>query len=145
MKFNDFVHAIILREGSRIATVLNCPNNEPAERNIRENDRINGWFCLKLKVGQEGNRIDVTITLPPQRPVLMILGASHCGRMANIHVPTSADGDTTKNNGHYLWSRTAFIRTVASASALIPNLENCYRRYAACALRSTVIFATREL
>ena len=123
MKFNDFVHAIILRERSRIATVLNCPNNEPAERNIRENDRINGWFCLKLKVGQEGNRIDVTITLPPQRPVLMILGASHCGRMANIHVPTAMDGDTTKNNGHYLWSRTAFIRTVASAPALIPNLR----------------------
>ena len=123
MKFNDFVHAIILRERSRIATVLNCPNNEPAERNIRENDRINGWFCQKLRVGQEGNRIDVTITLPPQRPVLMILGASHCGRMANIHVPTAMDGDTTKNNGHYLWSRTAFIRTVASAPALIPNLR----------------------
>ena len=121
--FDNFVTEDILGNRGRSAINLNCPNNEPAERIIRENDRINGWFCQKLKVGREGNRIDVSITLPPHRPTLMILGASHCGRMTNIHVPTATDGDTTKNNGHYLWTRTAFIRTVASASALTPNLR----------------------
>ena len=50
-------------------------------------------------------------------------GASHCGRMANIHVLTTADRGHPKDAEHYLWMRTGFFRTVASATDLLPNLQ----------------------
>ena len=121
--YDKFIEENIIMNGKRITTALNCPNTEPAERNLKANDRMNGWFCTKFKVGQGKSKVDVTVTLPPHRPVLLILGASHCSRMANIHVPTTANNDHSKDAGHYLWLRTGFVRTVASAGDLLPIFQ----------------------
>ena len=64
---DKFIAEYIIRDGMRITTAL---NTEPAKRNMKENERIIRWFCIKFKVGHGKSKVDVMVTLPPHRPVL---------------------------------------------------------------------------
>ena len=93
--FDEYISYLstTITEVNRIAATLNNPNEEPAERMIKENERKEGFFCTKFRVGHGKNQVDVTLTLPPKKPILLIMGASHCGRMANLYIPDAAENN----------------------------------------------------
>ena len=120
--FDEYISYLstTITEVKRIAATLNNPNEEPAERMIKENERKEGFFCTKFRVGHGKNQVDVTLTLPPKKPILLIMGASHCGRMANLYIPNAAETNPTMDTGYFMWQRTGYIRTVADATSLLP-------------------------
>ena len=51
--FDEYISYLstTITEVNRIAATLNNPNEEPAERMIKENERKEGFFCTKFRVG----------------------------------------------------------------------------------------------
>ena len=48
-------------------------------------DRISkNFYKVTTHFGQDGDRFEVPVVVPPNFPVLMFIGASHCRRMSEI-------------------------------------------------------------
>ena len=56
--------------------------------------------------------------MPPHKLLLIVIGASHASRMASLAIMTDPHDQKTQA-GQYLWQRSAFVRTVASATELL--------------------------
>ena len=123
-EYDRYINQFLLdHKLTRTSIVLHRPNGEPAERHIKPGERLgDGWFAEKLSIGCGKKKVDITITMPPNKPLLIVVGASHASRMANLAI-MSDPLDLKTQNGQYLWQRTVFVRTVASAVDLLPIIK----------------------
>ena len=123
-EYDRYINQFLLdHKLTRTSIALHRPNGEPAERHIKPGERLgDGWFAEKLSIGCGKKKVDITITMPPNKPLLIVVGASHASRMANLAI-MSDPLDLKTQNGQYLWQRTVFVRTVASAVDLLPIIK----------------------
>ena len=123
-EYDRYINQFLLTSKlTRTSILLHRPNGEPAERFIKPGERLgDGWFAEKLSIGCGKKKVDLTITMPPKKPLLIIIGASHASRMASLAIMSDPHNLKTQI-GQYLWQRTAFVRTVATAAELLPIIK----------------------
>ena len=98
---------------------------EPASRNLTPGTKNGGWFCEEAVIGSGINGMNVQMTLPPNRPMCIIVGASHCSRMANLDINAAPTSNFGKSQiwAQRLWSTVGFARIKGSARTVLPILE----------------------
>lgn len=124
--FNDYVTSILNQEGM-YRTEIKLPkfDGEPAIRNLVPGNRTNGWFTDEMTIGIGANMVKNTLTLPPNPPMMIVIGASHCARMAGIDLDSAPMKSMGEKEawGVRFWTTTGFLVTKGAASQVLPVLN----------------------
>jgi hypothetical protein len=74
-----------------------------------------GWSVSKLVVGMGNMSWELKVVLPPNKPIVCLIGASHVDRMCQLNLNLLDQMEDSPPNSthphHLLWSSTAFVVT----------------------------------
>lgn len=125
-EFDAFIDGLLTNTGTRREpVVMPTFNGEAATRKPTENYKIGHFYSKKIEFGKEDSRMAINIVLPPNKPICIVIGASHARKMSEIDFSAAAPNPQIDQEklARGLWTCTSFVECRGDAKNTLPHLN----------------------